>query len=196
VQVLIGIVIGLIGVALLVGGQLTGGNTGWMTWAGSAVVLVSGMCWAGGSVYSSWRPICASTTLSSGMQMLSGGFLLLLLSLTTGDFRKLNLAAASWVSITAFFYLLIFGSLIGFTAYSWLLRNVAPARAATYAYVNPAVAVFLGWLIASEPITLKTLSAAAVIVVSVVLITTYGSEGETGKVDEVHSTDSPPHPCA
>ena len=99
--------------------------------------------------------------MASGMQMLAGGFLLLLLAVVTGDPMRLNLANASWTSIGAFFYLLVFGSLVGFTAYSWLLNNVAPARAATYAYVNPVVAVFLGWMIASEPLTKQMLTAAA-----------------------------------
>jgi drug/metabolite transporter (DMT)-like permease len=80
----------------------------------------------------------------------------------------------SWVSLAALGYLIVFGSLIAFTAYGWLLRNVTPASATTYAYVNPVVAVILGWLIASEPITTRTLIAGAVIVSSVVLITTYG----------------------
>ena len=87
--------------------------------------------------------------MASGMQMLAGGGLLLLLALVMGDFKRLNLETASWVSIGAFVYLGLFGSLVGFTAYSWLLNNVTPARAATYAYVNPVVAVLLGWSIGS-----------------------------------------------
>jgi hypothetical protein len=91
--------------------------------------------------------------MASGMQMLAGGSLLLLLALTAGDFQRLNLANASWRSLASVVYLTVFGSLVAFTAYSWLLRNVTTARAATYAYVNPVVAVLLGWLFASEPLT-------------------------------------------
>jgi drug/metabolite transporter (DMT)-like permease len=131
------------------------------------------------------------------MQMLAGGSLLLLLALVTGDPQRLNLANASWVSIGAFFYLLVFGSLVGFTAYSWLLRNVSPARAATYAYVNPVVAVFLGWLLASEPLTPRMLIAAAIIIGSVILITTFGREHATPAApNSVHDSECPTHPCA
>jgi drug/metabolite transporter (DMT)-like permease len=132
------------------------------------------------------------------MQMLGGGSLLLLFALAVGDLQRLNLAAASWVSIGAFFYLLVFGSLVGFTAYSWLLRNVSPARAATYAYVNPVVAVLLGWLVAGEPLTFRMLIAAAIIVCSVALITTFGREHTTpvAAPDSVHDSECPTHPCA
>jgi drug/metabolite transporter (DMT)-like permease len=116
--------------------------------------------------------------------------------LFVGDFKRLNLAAASWVSLGAFAYLVVFGALVAFTAYGWLLRNVTPARAATYAYVNPAVAVFLGWLFASEPLTLKMLLAAAVIVCSVVLITTFGAEHASGSTAELHNSECPVPPCA
>jgi drug/metabolite transporter (DMT)-like permease len=120
--------------------------------------------------------------------------LLLLLAVVTGDPMRLNLANASWTSIGAFFYLLVFGSLVGFTAYSWLLNNVAPARAATYAYVNPVVAVFLGWMIASEPLTRQMLTAAAVIIGSVILITTFGREHTP--TTALHDSECPTPPCA
>ena len=90
-------------------------------------------------------------------------------------------------SLVALGYLTIFGSLVAFTAYSWLLRNVTPARAATYAYVNPVVAVLLGWLFASEPITLRMIIAAAIIVGSVVLITTYGREHDPVRLTRLQS---------
>lgn len=196
-KVIIGVFVGLAGVALLVGSQFTGSSsTLTMSWIGTAVVLLSSLAWAAGSLYSSRRPICASTSMASGMQMLAGGFLLLIFGLATGDAQRLNFGRVSTSSVLALGYLIIFGSLIAFTAYSWLLRNVAPARVATYAYVNPAVAVFLGWLIASEPLTARMLIAAAAIVVSVVLITSFGREQSTVEEADEHSTDSPRHPCA
>jgi drug/metabolite transporter (DMT)-like permease len=146
------------------------------------VVIASSFAWASGSVYSLRRPVRTSPALVAELQMLAGGALLLILALVTGEFGKLNLKNVSWVSFGALMYLIVFGSLIAFTAYSWLLRKVAPARAATYAYVNPAVAVLLGWLIGGEPVTVRMLLAAAVIVGSVALITTYS--GRTTK-DEV-----------
>ena len=176
-KVLLGVFIGLVGVALLVSDGLKGG-IGTSTWrfVGAGVVLLASFAWAAGSVYAGRRPIKASTSMGAGMQMLAGGGLLLLLALAVSDFQRLNLARASWVSIGAFFYLLVFGSLVAFTAYSWLLRNVSTARAATYAYVNPVVAVLLGWLLASEPLTLRMLIAASIIIASVALITTYAHE--------------------
>jgi drug/metabolite transporter (DMT)-like permease len=166
-----------------------------MSLIGAGVVVLAGFAWAAGSVYSSRRPIRAMTSMASGMQMIAGGSLLLLLALVAGDFRRLNLANASWVSISAFAYLTLFGSLISFTAYSWLLNNVTTARASTYAYVNPVVAVLLGWLIANEPLTRKMMLAAAIIVGSVVLITTFGRD-HTATGRALHDSDCPTHPCA
>ena len=198
-KVLLGVFIGMTGVALLVGDGLRAGITGSsISFLGVVVILLASFAWAAGSVYASRYPIKASTSMGSGMQMLGGGSLLLVFALAVGDLQRLNLAAASWVSIGAFFYLLVFGSLVGFTAYSWLLRNVSPARAATYAYVNPVVAVLLGWLLAGEPLTLRMLIAAAVIVASVVLITTFGKEHATPAAapNSVHDSECPTHPCA
>jgi drug/metabolite transporter (DMT)-like permease len=196
-KVLFGVFLGLVGVALLVGGQLNQGpKVSGMSLAGVGAVLLAGLAWAGGSVYANHRPIKATTSLASGMQMLGGGSLLLLLGLVVGDFGRLDLARASWVSIIAFAYLAIFGALVGFTAYGYLLRNVSTARAATYAYVNPAVAVFLGWLLASEPVTMRMLTGAVVIVGSVALITTYGGEHATSPDKDVHESECPTYPCA
>lgn len=195
-KVLLGVLIGLVGVAMLVGdGLRTNGHSRSSLIAGG-VVLLAAFSWAAGSVYSNRRPLKVSTLMSAGMQMISGGFLLLLLAVATGDPARLNLANASWTSIGAFFYLLIFGSLVGFTAYSWLLNNVAPARAATYAYVNPVVAVLLGWLIASEPLTKQMLVAAAVIIGSVILITTFGREHTPTTAPALHDSECPTPPCA
>jgi drug/metabolite transporter (DMT)-like permease len=197
-KVLIGVLIGVGGVALLVsGGNLSqAANVSVMNLVGTAVVLVAGMAWATGSVYANRNPINATTSLASGMEMLAGGSLLLLVSLGGGEFKRLNLAAASWTSISAFLYLSLVGSLVAFTAYSWLLRNVTPAAAATYAYVNPVVAVLLGWLIASEPLTWRMLLAAAVIIGSVVLITTFGAEHAASASAEGHDSECPTLPCA
>ena len=193
-KVLLGVLIGLTGVAMLVGDGLRSNGHSMWNLIGGAVVLVGSFSWAAGSVYSNRRPLPVSTLMAAGMQMLSGGFLLLLLALATGDVQRLSLANASWTSIGAFFYLLVFGSLVGFTAYSWLLNNVTPARAATYAYVNPVVAVLLGWLIAGEPLTRQMLVAAAVIIGSVILITTFGREHTP--TSALHDSECPTPPCA
>src|ERR1041384_6183310 len=98
------------------------------------------------------------------MQMFSGGLVLMLFSLVTGEMFRFDIAAVSLNSIFGVSYLIVFGSLIGFTAYSWLLKNAQPALVSTYAYVNPIVAVFLGWLIAGESFTGQMLIGATVIV--------------------------------
>ena len=191
-RVLLGIFVGLAGVALLVSDGLGQSEKTGLISAG--VVLLSSLAWASGSVYSNRNPIDAPTSMASGMQMLAGGGWLFILALVTGDVKRLNLEHASWTSIGAFAYLTIFGSLVVFTAYSWLLKNVTPARAATYAYVNPVVAVLLGWSIAAEPLTSKMILAAAIIVGSVVLITIYGREH--AGADAMHDSECPTPPCA
>jgi drug/metabolite transporter (DMT)-like permease len=184
-KVFVGLLTGLAGVALLVSGGFSGAaSTGVMTYISAGVVTAASFAWASGSVYSMRRPVRGSPALAAGLQMLAGGALLLIVALLTGEFGKLNLRNASWVSLGSLAYLTVFGSLVAFTAYSWLLGKVAPARAATYAYVNPVVAVLLGWLIASEPVTPRMLLAAAVIVGSVVLITTYGEQQAPSKEEK------------
>jgi len=198
-MVLLGVFIGLAGVALLVSDTLRRVEAGsWMNLAGAGVVIVAALSWAGGSVYASRRPMKASTSMISGMQMLAGGALLLVPALIAGDFKQVSLTDTSWVSIGALAYLIVFGSLVGFTSYSGLLRNVTPARATTYAFVNPVVAVLLGWLIASEPLTARMFIAAIVIVGSVALITTFGGEHATPTTapNSAHDSDCPTHPCA
>ena len=196
-KVFLGVLIGLAGVALLVGdGLRQGSGASVMSFVGTGAVIAATLAWASGSVYANRNPIKATTTLTSGMQMLAGGSLLLLLGLALGEFRQLHFAAASWVSLGAFAYLTLFGSLVAFTAYSWLLRNVSIARAATYAYVNPVVAVLLGWFLASEPLTLRMAVAAAVIVGSVALITTFGAEHTAGSSSELHDSECAAPPCA
>ena len=193
-KVLLGIFIGLSGVALLVSDGLGQGfAASKLSLIAAGVVLLASLAWAGGSVYANRNPMDAPTSMTSGMQMLAGGGLLLLLALVTGDAGRLQLANASWTSLGAFAYLLVFGSLVGFTAYSFLLKNVSPESAATYGYVNPVVAVLLGWSIAGEPLTLKMMLAAAIIIASVVLITTYGRElaATAG-----HDSECPTPPCA
>jgi drug/metabolite transporter (DMT)-like permease len=108
--------------------------------------------------------------LAISMEMLTGGVLLLAAGLVTGEGARLELSQISPRSVLALSYLILFGSLVAFSAYIWLLRVSTPARAATYAYVNPIVAVFLGWALGGEPLTLRTLLAAAVIVSAVVII--------------------------
>ncbi len=138
---------------------------------GVAVLMVATLSWSLGSVLSKSYPLPTSPLVSTGMEMLMGGVLLLVAGLVTGELPKVHLAEVSFRSGMALLYLITFGALIGFTAYLWLLRVGSPTRAATYAYVNPVVAVFLGWSLAGEVISARTIIAMAVIVGAVVLIT-------------------------
>ena len=165
--VVAGLVLGFVGLVMLVrpgGGSLDA--------VGVAVLLLSCVSWAWGSLRSRHVPLPESPLLATGMEMLSGGALLMVLGLLTGEAGRLDLAGASLKSGLALAYLVVFGAL-GFTAYVWLLRVTSPALVSTYAYVNPVVAVFLGWALAGEPLTGKMLGAAAVILTGVALITVF-----------------------
>jgi drug/metabolite transporter (DMT)-like permease len=177
-KTMIGLLIGFAGIWLLTGSAGLA-DRGGMGIVGSVVVIAAAFSWALGSVYTQRTQLPASPLLASGMQMLMGGALLTLAGTLSGEWTRLASGSVSALSISAFFYLIIFGSIIAFTAYSWLLRTVSPARAATYAYVNPIVAVILGWALASEPLTIRIILAAGVIVGSVVLIN-YGSQKRAG----------------
>lgn len=172
-KVLLGLVLGFVGVYLLVGEQLgASSGAGRAQLWGAGLVLAAAFCWAAGSVYGLRAPGPKSAVLASGLQMLAGGALLLLLGTLRGEWHGLRLSQVSAASWLGFGYLVVFGSLVAFTAYSWLLKNAPPARVATYAYVNPVVAVLLGWAVLGERLTGQMLVGAAVIVASVVLITT------------------------
>jgi drug/metabolite transporter (DMT)-like permease len=185
-KVALGLVVGFVGVWLLIGGQPTGGAaataTGSMQIISTIVIIAAALSWAVGSIYGLRAPVPKSALLTAGMQMISGGAVLLLVSLLAGEWSKFEIAKVSTNSWYGLVYLIVFGSLIGFTAYSWLLKNAPPAMVATYAYVNPVIAVFLGWLIAGESFTAQMLVGAGVIVGSVMLITSHNKDaGEAEK---------------
>ena len=166
---LLGLVIGFAGVALLAS-QAESSGTGPQL-IGILALLVATCCWALGSLYARSAPVPSMPLLGTGMEMLAGGAVLVLVAGITGEFGQVHFAAISLKSLLALVFLILFGSLIGYSSYVWLLRHVPAARVSTYAYVNPVVAVFLGWAFASEPITWVTLVSAAVIISSVALIT-------------------------
>ena len=175
--VIAGLVLGLAGLGLLIApGKLAGRVDA----IGAAVLILGSFSWAFGSLHSRVADLPKSGFLATAMEMIAGGAWLLLFGLATGQAGKLTLAAVSARSLLSLAYLILFGSLIGFTAYIWLLKATTPARVSTYAYVNPVVAVLLGWAFAGEPMTLRTLLAAAVIVGAVALIIRYGARRESG----------------
>jgi len=169
--VLGGVIVGLLGMAVLIGPSQLTGLHGDIDLVGGIVVALAAFSWAAGSLYSRGADLPSSAFLYNGMEMLCGGAALLVLSLLTGEWAQLNVAAISLNSWLGFAYLVIFGSLVGFSAYTWLLRNAPTMLVSTYAYVNPVVAVLIGNLLAQEPLTPRVLLAAVVIVGAVVLIT-------------------------
>lgn len=169
-RVVAGLVVGFAGLVLLVGpSELVGGQR--VDPVGAGVVLFAALAWAAGSIYSRSAPLPSSPFLATGMEMLAGGALLVAAGAVTGELGALDPAGVSARSALALAYLVVFGSLVGFTAYIWLLRVSTPSRVSTYAYVNPVVAVLLGWALAGEPLSARVLGAAAVIIAAVVLIT-------------------------
>ena len=145
------------------------------------VIAILGACvfWAIGSIYSRHAKHGADALLAASVQMLAGGASLTLLGFGVGEQAVLDVAAISARSWVAFVYLVIVGSLIGFSTFVWLIKHSTPARVATYAYVNPIVAVFLGWLVLHEPITSRTIVASIVIVAAVVIVTTEKNRAPT-----------------
>lgn len=138
---------------------------------GAAVLIFASLLWSIGSLYSRHAKLPSSPLLGTGMEMLAGSGGLLLLGILTGELEQLSLTSISKESWLGLVYLIIFGSLIGFTAYTWLLRSAPTPLVSTYAYVNPIVAIFLGYFIAEEPLTLQILIATVLVVGSVALIT-------------------------
>ena len=171
--VFVGLALGLVGLALLVGPGAFSGHGG-VDPIGAGVLMLGSLSWAFGSLYSKKATRASSPILNAGIQMLGGGAALAVLSVASGELAQLHLGAITMRSALALGYLITFGSLVGYTAYLYLLAHTTPAKASTYAYVNPVVAVFLGWAIAGEPVTALTLLAAAVILASVALISLRG----------------------
>jgi drug/metabolite transporter (DMT)-like permease len=164
--VIVGLVLGIGGLALLVAPHDIAGAAGVDPLA-AAVLIGCSCCWAAGSLYTRYASLPDSPLLGTGLQMLSGGIVLVLAAWGTGEVTHFTLRQVSGVSWLGFAYLIVGGSLIGFSAYVWLFRNVAPALAATFAFVNPIIAVLLGWAVAGEPLSARTIVAGCAIVAAV-----------------------------
>ncbi len=164
---IVGIVVGLAGVALLVGR-----GKGAVDAVGALAVIAASIGWALGTVFIKRADRPASTFVMTGMEMLSGGAINIIVGLMTGESAHLHIAAISRASLLGLIYLIIFGSWVGYSAYTYLVENVtSPAQLGTYAYVNPCIALLLGWLIAGETIGARTIIAMGIIVGAVVLLT-------------------------
>ena len=170
-RVVAGLVLGFGGLVLLVGPAHLGGSER-VNPIGAGILLVASFAWACGSIYSKHGDLPQSPLLGVAMQSIAGGAALWIVGLLAGEGRQLHLGAVSARSWIALAYLMVFGSGLGFTAYVYLLKKSSAARVGTYAFVNPVVALFLGWLGAGETITLRTALAAAVILTAVLLVIT------------------------
>src|SRR5438067_6532627 len=167
----LGLAGGFAGVALLLGPALRFSGKGHPA-IGMSILLVGSFLWSAGSLYSRTAKHSASPFLAAAQQMFCGGALLMLTGILIGEVKNFYPEKISVLSLWAFIYLVLIGAIVGYTAYFWLLRHCDPAKVATYAYVNPVVAVLLGALFAHETVTLRTLIAAALIIGSVALIIT------------------------
>ena len=167
----VGLAGGFLGVAILLGPALRFSGSGRPA-IGMSILLLSSFIWSAGSLYSRTVKHAASPFLGAAQQMFCGGLLLMLVGLFAGESKKFHPGNITTLSVGAFGYLVLIGAIVGYTAYFWLLRHCDPAKVATYAYVNPIVAVLLGALFAHETVTLRTLLAAALIIGSVALIIT------------------------
>lgn len=184
-RTVLGIIIGFAGVLLLVRPGAEGGLLQVNPWGAGALIFAT-LAWSFGSIYSRYATLPSSPLMGSAVEMLIGGLALAALGTVTGEFSRLDLAGIHLRSWLGLGYLIVFGSLIGFTAYTWLLRVAPTSLVSTYAYVNPVVALVIGALLGNESLSPRTLLAAAVILAAVALTTTQPAASQP----EVVKTDS------
>ena len=168
--VIVGVALGLGGLVLLVGpGALVG--HGQVDPLGALAIVLGTLSWAIGTLYNRHGTHAASAQVSTALQLLVSGTAFAVLSAATGELARWHPALVSARSLLGLGYLVVFGSLVGFTCYIYMIRSTSAAKASTYAYVNPVIALVLGWALLGEPLSRQTLLAAAVILVGVALIT-------------------------
>lgn len=168
--IVVGLLLGFAGVVLLVD-PITLVRHYSVDVAAGGVVFIGALAWAAGSIHARTADLPVDPFMTTAMQMFAGGIILTFGGLLFGEGHHFDVSALSLRSFFAWSYLVVFGAFIAFSAYVWLLKNTTAARASTYAYVNPVVAVFLGWALADEPLNLRIVAAVALLVSAVVLIT-------------------------
>lgn len=168
IKALAGILLGFAGVAVLIG---PGALTGHLDLLAALAGMGSSLLWTIGTAYTRRVSLPSSKVLSAAMQMISGGTLLLIVGAMTGELNHFATANLTAKSVLALVYLIVFGSIVAFTVYTWLVSVSSPSMLSTYAYVNPVVAVLLGWALAGEGLSLRTIIATVIIVAGVVLVT-------------------------
>jgi drug/metabolite transporter (DMT)-like permease len=161
-----GLVLGFAGTAVLV--RPTGLQH--LDLAGVAIALTAALCWASGSLAMTRLALPSRLSVSTAIQMLAGGAFMIVVGVARGELTRVHPAQISLGSAAALAYLVIVGSLVGFSTYTWLLATTRTSLISTYAYVNPVVAVLLGWLFLNERLTAQTLAASSLIVVAVAMI--------------------------
>jgi drug/metabolite transporter (DMT)-like permease len=182
------LLIGLGGVAVLVSRSLDLGGEPIDT-LGAAALIFASINWSIASAFSRKLPLPASKVVSSGTQMLVGGVILLLASAALGEFRNFHPSAVSRGAWFALLYLIVAGSIIGFTAYVWLLHHESPTKVGTYAYVNPVVAVLVGYFLGGEALGLRTILGTLFVLIGVVVITTTPTKRKEGVLLSVENAD-------
>lgn len=168
--VIYGAILGFFGIALLIGPSQLFGTSSNINPLGVIAILLAAIFWSAGSLFGRNAHLPTSPLLSTGMEFIAGGIGLFILSGLTGEFSKFSFSLISVRSFLSLIYLMVFGSLIGFVAYTWLLRNAPITLVSTYAYVNPLIAILIGHRLAQEPLNLRIFTAAVIIISSVFLI--------------------------
>lgn len=175
VRLAVALLIGIAGVAVLMSRSLNLGGAA-IDSAGAAALIAGAVSWSVASVLSKKLPLPESKVVSSGAQMLVGGLMLALVAVGRGELSGFHAEAVSREAWIAMIYLIVMGSIVGFTAYVWLIHHESPTKVGTYAYVNPVVAVALGYFLAGEAVGARTVVGTICVLVSVVVITTSGSK--------------------
>lgn len=171
IRLALALLIGICGVAVLTSRSFNLGGAP-IDRGGAIALLVASVTWSIASVFTRKLPLPSSKAMSSGAQMLTGGILLTVTAAGFGEFRSFHPAAVSRETWLALAYLIVFGSIIAFTAYVWLLHHESPTKVGTYAYVNPVVAVLIGYFFGGEGLGARTILGTALVLVSVLVITT------------------------
>ena len=182
VRLSLALIVGLFGVAVLMNHSLSLGEVP-VNRAGAIALLVASVTWSVATVVTRRLPLPSSKPMSAATQMLTGGVLLFVLTAVTGEFTEFRIQVVSGRAWFALIYLIIAGSIVGFTAYVWLLHYESPTKVGTYAYVNPLVAVCLGYFVGGESVGPRTLLGTLLVLVSVITITTTRKAG-LGEKDE------------
>jgi drug/metabolite transporter (DMT)-like permease len=164
------LVIGLTGVVVLMSRSLNLGGAA-ISAVGAVALIIAAVFWSTASVITRRLPLPSSKVLSSGAQMLAGGVMLAVVSMAFGEPRRFHPAAVSGQAWFSLMYLIVMGSIVGFTSYVWLIHHESPTKVGTYAYVNPVVAVMIGYFFAGEPLGLRTILGTVLVLASVLLIT-------------------------